>query len=84
MHPTEDFERHVTRRTFLGGAAGTLGSAALGSLLAGQARQLAAANGGEGSLGLPHFAPKAKRGLCLDSQLVNVFISIPTPSVFWM
>jgi hypothetical protein len=49
MHPTEDFERHVTRRTFLGGAAGTLGGAALTSLLAGQARQLAAATNGMAS-----------------------------------
>lgn len=67
MHPTEDFARQLTRRTFLSGAAGTLGGAALGSLLAGQSRQLAAATHGlsSGSLGLPHFAPKAKRVLCL-------------------
>ncbi|HEY1066984.1 MAG TPA: DUF1501 domain-containing protein, partial [Pirellulales bacterium] len=67
IDPAEDYARHVTRRTFLGGAAGTLGGAALTSLLAGQARQLAAATSGvaSNSLGLPHFAPRAKRVLCL-------------------
>ena len=29
IDPSEEFARHVTRRTFLGGAAGTLGTAAL-------------------------------------------------------
>ena len=65
IDPSEEFARHITRRTFLGGAAGTLGTAALGSLLAGQARHLAAASMGNGSLELPHFAPKAKHVIYL-------------------
>ena len=88
MHPTEDFQRHLTRRTFLGGAAGTLGTAALGSLLLGQHAQLAAATGGlpSGSLGLPHFAPKAKRVLCLFQSEgfshVDLFDHKPTLAQF--
>ena len=42
-----------TRRAFLRGTAGTLGAAALGSLLA--------AEEGGGALAAPHFAPRAKR-----------------------
>ena len=86
MQPIDEFERHLTRRTFLGGAAGTLGSAALTSLLAGQTRQLAAATMGSGSLGLPHFAPKAKRVLCLFQSEgfshVDLFDHKPTLAQF--
>ena len=66
MNPLNDFQRHLTRRTFLGTAAGGIGQAALGAMLAGTAGQFA--NAGESatsSAGLPHFAPKAKRVLCL-------------------
>lgn len=88
IDPSEEFARHITRRTFLGGAAGTLGTAALGSLLAGQARQLAAATSGmaSDSLGLPHFAPKAKRVLCLFQSEgfshVDLFDHKPTLAQF--
>src|SRR5947209_7179091 len=52
--------RMLTRRGFLGSAAGGLGVAALASLLA---RDLEAAPGG--LPGLPHFAPRARRVIYL-------------------
>ncbi|MBA3480782.1 MAG: DUF1501 domain-containing protein, partial [Pirellulales bacterium] len=60
--PIEDYCRLVNRRTFLGSAAGGIGGAALGALFA------EGAGGRRGDLAaptLPHFAPKAKRVLCL-------------------
>jgi uncharacterized protein (DUF1501 family) len=62
--PIDEYCRLVNRRTFLGSAAGGIGGAALGALLADRAgastssARLAAPT-------LPHFAPKAKRVLCL-------------------
>ena len=88
MNPLDDYQRHLTRRTFLGGAAGTLGTAALASLFAGQASELAAAASGisSQSLGLPHFAPKAKRVLCLFQSEgfshVDLFDHKPTLAKF--
>ena len=62
MDPIFDYCRLVNRRTFLGTAAGGIGQAALGALLAGGAgAETARLAGGA----LPHFAPKAKRVLCL-------------------
>jgi uncharacterized protein (DUF1501 family) len=65
--PSQDLRRLLTRRTFLGDATRGIGSIALGSLLASE--RAGAAGAGEsrrvGLPGLPHFAPKAKRVLCL-------------------
>ena len=66
MNPLQDKECHETRRTFLGKTAGGIGQIALGSLLSASmphAVHAAADNLGSGKL--PHFAPKAKRIVCL-------------------
>src|ERR1700759_1627055 len=71
MQPAHDFLQHLTRRTFIGQAARGIGGVALGSLLSSgiaRAREETAGKGatGKGGLaGLPHFAPTAKRVLCL-------------------
>jgi len=66
MDPRIDCCSNLTRRTFLGRGAHGIGSIALGSLLANQLAPLSEAlAGGSTSSGLPHFAPKAKRVLCL-------------------
>jgi hypothetical protein len=64
MNPLDDFRCEASRRTFLSTITGAVGSTALTSLLG--PRQLAHASDatGSGSV-LPHFAPKAKRVLCL-------------------
>ncbi len=59
-------QQHQLRRTFLGDTTRGLGSIALGSLLFPElvgARQPASSRGGVA--GLPHFAPTAKRVVCL-------------------
>jgi uncharacterized protein (DUF1501 family) len=64
--PFNDHLKLLTRRTFLGDATRGIGSIALGSLLlpdAARAVESAARHGG--LPGLPHFAPRAKRVLCL-------------------
>jgi uncharacterized protein (DUF1501 family) len=53
----------AARRAFLGSAAHGIGTIALGSLLAADTR--AATTSAKPLAGLPHFAPKAKRVLCL-------------------
>src|SRR4051794_3328229 len=58
MDPRLEHARHITRREFFGRAACGLGTAALASLLPGQADA-------RGLPGLPHFAPKAKRVIYL-------------------
>jgi uncharacterized protein (DUF1501 family) len=74
MYPIHNFQELATRRTFLGATAGALGTTALSSLLARSALAttqragassppVGAADGPARSL--PHFAPKAKRVLCL-------------------
>ena len=70
MQPAHDYLRHLTRRTFLGQAARGIGGIALGSLLSSTLARAVADTGGisgkaRGLSGLPHFAPKAKRVLCL-------------------
>ena len=71
MQPAHDYLRHLTRRTFIGRNARGIGGVALGALLSSDlALALGAPNtvggaGGKGQPGLPHFAPKAKRVLCL-------------------
>jgi uncharacterized protein (DUF1501 family) len=62
FHPIDDHLRRLTRRTFLGDATRGIGAIALGSLLGPRA---ARASSGDGLAGLPHFAPRAKRVLCL-------------------
>ena len=62
LSPSEWRER-LTRRSFLSAGVQGIGSVALASLLA---RDLKAAPNPIGALpGLPHFAPKAKRMICL-------------------
>jgi hypothetical protein len=62
LSPSEWRER-LTRRSFLSAGVQGIGAVALGSLLA---RDLKAAPNPVGALpGLPHFAPKAKRMICL-------------------
>jgi uncharacterized protein (DUF1501 family) len=71
MHPADDFLRGLNRRTFLGQAAGSVGSAALATLLASSAGPMAragaasASSAASGLAALPHFPSKAKRVLCL-------------------
>ena len=64
MQPAHDYLRHLTRRTFIGGAARGIGGIALGSLLSSSIAR-AVTGTAKGLPGLPHFAPKAKRVLCL-------------------
>ena len=69
MTSEHDFNLCASRRTFLGAAAGALGTTALGALL-GDGKVMAAAapnNAGRdfSTRLLPHFTPKAKRVLCL-------------------
>ena len=66
MNPLEKYQQHLLRRTFLGDATRGLGSIALGSLLfpeLSNAAEPPLSNGGIS--GLPHFAPHAKRVVCL-------------------
>jgi hypothetical protein len=66
MNPLKEYEQQMTRRELLFSSAKCLGGAALGSLLA---PNLIAAqpktNATGGLLGVPHFAPKAKRVIML-------------------
>ena len=67
MDAFDSFQHLATRRTFLGATAGAVGSTALNTLLARTAFAISkSAPGSAGGLpSLPHFAPKAKRVLCL-------------------
>jgi uncharacterized protein (DUF1501 family) len=68
MNPFHDLQQHLSRRTFLGATGCGIGRAALGTLLAAGAPHLARAARSTvaGSKpALPHFAPRAKRVLCL-------------------
>jgi uncharacterized protein (DUF1501 family) len=72
MNPLQNLQHLATRRTFLGASAGAaLGSTALSALLGntGSASTNLPYSPAPGSAGglptLPHFAPKAKRVLCL-------------------
>lgn len=65
-HPIEQAISAVNRRTFLGDAAGRVGQIALGSLLSAAAPRSEASIAASGEQpAMPHFAPKAKRVLCL-------------------
>src|SRR5262245_17725923 len=62
MNPSLDTQRLLGRRAFLGASSQGIGLMALGSLLSPNRAQAATASR---LPGLPHFAPKAKRVLCL-------------------
>ena len=76
MNPLDEYQRIVSRRSFLGTTACGIGATALSTLLPGSARAGARApsrSDGRPPVGaadgparlLPHFTPKAKRVLCL-------------------
>jgi hypothetical protein len=66
MNPDEKYHQLQMRRTFLGEATRGLGSIALGSLMFPELSRSAESKiAASGLLGLPHFAPKAKRVVCL-------------------
>src|SRR6478752_3226623 len=68
MTPIHDYQQLATRRTFLGATTGALGSTALSALLSNSAfatSKPATRSTDRGLASLPHFAPKAKRVLCL-------------------
>jgi uncharacterized protein (DUF1501 family) len=61
-----DVQPNNFRRTFLGDSLRGIGSVALGSMLANESARAASASAKHGGLaGLPHFAPRAKRVICL-------------------
>src|SRR5881396_3054783 len=63
MNPLSENRRHITRRALLGRTATGIGTAALAYLFAGSSDFALAGSAGPTTapLGLPHFAPKAKR-----------------------
>ncbi|MDQ3622641.1 MAG: DUF1501 domain-containing protein [Verrucomicrobiota bacterium] len=73
MDPIDQLQNDLTRRTFLGRSARGIGQIALGSMLfpdllrsGARAADLTGSAAAHGALpGLPHFAAKAKRVLCL-------------------
>ena len=67
MNTSDDYQQQLSRRKFLSRTSGGIGQIALGTLLAGgttSANQAVAAQSG-GLAALPHFAPTAKRVICL-------------------
>jgi len=66
MNRIDHYQQQQLLRTFLGDATRGLGSIALGSLLFPELSRASETKRAHGSLaGLPHFAPKAKRVVCL-------------------
>ena len=65
MNPLEKYQQQLLRRTFLGDAMRGLGGIALGSLLFPSVSQANSQSRSGGLSGLPHFAPRAKRVVCL-------------------
>lgn len=68
MDPIEEYQRQLTRRQLLTRTRGCLGATALASLLGNTPKLSAASQSGaeqRGTLGMPHFAPKAKRVIYL-------------------
>ncbi len=66
MTPYQELQLALTRRHFFGLASTGIGTAALASLMEPTAFADAATDGGQ--LGLPHFAPKAKRVIFLHQS----------------
>jgi len=64
MHPARESQQHITRREFFGRNASGIGLAALSWLLS-RNGLIASPNNSRLLPGLPHFAPKAKRVICL-------------------
>lgn len=62
MNPASEIYQNMARRYFLKRSAGSLGAAGLASLLQSDSKVQAAS---QQMLGLPHFAPKAKRVIYL-------------------
>jgi len=79
MDPLHERLRDETRRAFLGRGAGVLGAAALGGLLARDARAAA----GEGPSARTHFAPRAKRviGLFMSGGPSQMDLWDPKPGL---
>ena len=65
MNPLEKYQQQLLRRTFLCDATRGLGGIALGSLLFPSVSQANGQSRSGGLSGLPHFAPRAKRVVCL-------------------
>jgi hypothetical protein len=65
MNPLHDYYNQLSRRTFLGNSACTLGTAALASLMMKDEVQASSLAGSHGLSSLPHFAAKAKRVIYL-------------------
>ncbi|MDA1191389.1 MAG: sulfatase, partial [Candidatus Poribacteria bacterium] len=69
MDPVKEYKHLMTRRHFFGKAAHGLGAAALGSLLPKSVRAAISPTEGMARIGglpsVPHFAPKATRGIWL-------------------
>ena len=65
MNPLEKYQQQLLRRTFLGDSTRGLGGIALGSLLFPSVSQANSQSRSGGLSGLPHFAPRAKRVVCL-------------------
>jgi uncharacterized protein (DUF1501 family) len=68
MNPLHTVAAQLSRRHFLTGVSGGIGALALNLLLTTEqlpASETAAGSGTGGLPGLPHFAPKAKRVICL-------------------
>lgn len=64
MNPSREYFENVTRRQFLFGSSSGIASLALGSMLL-PTQQGRGEESADGSLGLHHFAPTAKRVICL-------------------
>src|SRR5215470_17433271 len=63
MDPIREYQLMLTRRQLFGRMAAGIGTAALGSLLSPEAFAAVSAKGNP--TGAPHFAPKAKRVICM-------------------
>jgi len=66
MHPIQEFQTTLARRSFLANTSHAVGGMALASLLPGRTPRAGETTAKSASLaGLPHFIPTAKRVLCL-------------------
>ena len=81
MNPLTQYQKHLSRRHFLAGASSGIGSLALGTMLM-PGLENSAALASEAVKGLPHFAPQAKRVICLfqsgGASHIDMFDDKPT------
>jgi uncharacterized protein (DUF1501 family) len=79
MQPIDDHLAFLTRRAFLGGGMRGVGRIALGSLVLSALGRTAGA-----ATGQPHFAPRAKRVLCLfqSEGLSHIDLFDPKPAMW--